>query len=92
MNYTNITEEERYQIYELRQEGFTLEAIGIVLGRDKSTISPELRRNKGERGYRPKQAQAKAEERARNCANGRRISEETWPTSRKSSSWTGVPE
>jgi IS30 family transposase len=78
MNYTHITEEERYQIYELRHEGFKLEAIGMVLGRDKSTISRELRRNKGERGYRPKQAQTKAEERARHCANGRRVPNDAW--------------
>lgn len=78
MSYTHLTEEERYQIYELRYEGHKLEAIGQVLGRSTSTLSRELRRNQGERGYRPKQAQAKAEERARHCANGRRVSDEAW--------------
>lgn len=78
MSYTHITEEERYQIYELRIEGKTLGAIGEALGRDKSTISRELRRNRGKRGYRPKQAQQFAKERGVNRANGRRVTEEAW--------------
>ena len=50
----------------------------MVLGRDKSTLSRELKRNKGERGYRPRQAQEKSEARARSCANSRRIPEAAW--------------
>ncbi len=50
----------------------------MVLGRDKSTLSRELKRNKGERGYRPRQAQEKSEARARTCANGRRVPEDAW--------------
>jgi IS30 family transposase len=44
----------------------------------KSTIGRELRRNTGERGYRPKQADEKACERRANAAHKKRISAETW--------------
>lgn len=45
--------------------------------RHKSAISRELRRNRGERGYRPAQAHRQAA--ARRCTdNGRRISGHTW--------------
>jgi IS30 family transposase len=54
--YTQLTREERYQIYGLRQVGCQQSKIAQVLGRHKATISRELRRNRGLRGYRPKQA------------------------------------
>ena len=54
--YTQLTREERYQIYALKQAGHRQNDIAEVLGRHKSTISRELRRNHGLRGYRPKQA------------------------------------
>ena len=48
------------------------------MNRHPSTISRELRRNRGQRGYRPKQAQALSEARIRACSNGPRIPDETW--------------
>jgi len=54
--YTQLTREERYQIYALKQAGHRQSEIAEMLGRHKSTISRELRRNRGLRGYRPKQA------------------------------------
>ena len=63
MKYHRLTQEERYQIYALKKEGLTLEAIGNNIGRDKSTISRELMRNRGQRGYRPKQAHSLAKNR-----------------------------
>lgn len=54
--YTQLTREERYQIYALKQAGHQQSEIAEMLGRHKSTISRELRRNRGLRGYRPKQA------------------------------------
>ena len=54
--YTQLTREERYQIYILRQVGYQQSEIAQILGRHKATISRELRRNRGLRGYRPKQA------------------------------------
>lgn len=78
MNYTHLTEDERYQIYEWHREGRKQAEIGRELGRDKSTVSRELRRNRGQRGYRPHQAQQMAQERARHGANGRRVSAAAW--------------
>ncbi|MDR4486182.1 MAG: IS30 family transposase [Nitrospirales bacterium] len=54
--YTQLTQEERYQIHALMKAGHNQTEIARVLERHKSTISRELRRNRGLRGYRPKQA------------------------------------
>ncbi len=54
--YTQLTQEERYQIYILKKAGYNRTEIAGMLERDKSTIGRELRRNCGLRGYRPKQA------------------------------------
>ncbi len=58
MRYTQLTQAERYQIYILKKTGQKQKVIAAMLGRDKSTISRELCRNRGLRGYRPKQAHA----------------------------------
>ena len=51
--YTQLTHEERYQIYILKKAEYDQTQIAELLGRSKSTISRELRRNRGLRGYRP---------------------------------------
>jgi IS30 family transposase len=56
MSYTQLTQEQRYQIYALLKIGHNRTEIALVLESHKSTISRELRRNSGQRGYRPKQA------------------------------------
>jgi transposase, IS30 family len=61
--YTQLTREQRYQIYALKKEGHSTAAIARNLGVHKSTISRELKRNRGARGYRPKQADELAQER-----------------------------
>jgi transposase, IS30 family len=76
MNYTHLTQEERYQIYALKKAGHKQSEIASVLERSASTISRELARNSGRRGYRPKQAHCKSVERRAN--NARRIDEATW--------------
>jgi IS30 family transposase len=76
MNYTHLTREERYQIYALKKAGHTQSEIASVLERSSSTISRELRRNCGGRGYRPKQAHRLAGE--RRAMNARTIDEATW--------------
>ena len=63
MTYRQLTLEERSMIYGFRQSGFSITQISIEMGRHKSTISRELKRNSGNRGYRPKQANEKAMER-----------------------------
>ncbi len=63
MTYTHLTPEDRYYIETRhKMEDSTIE-IALALGRSQSTISRELRRNRGQRGYRYKQAQAKAQQR-----------------------------
>jgi IS30 family transposase len=76
MNYTHLTEEERYHIDELKREGLKVTDIALSIKRSVSTVSREFKRNQGERGYRPKQAQTKAQERLkkRGSANVKRIS------------------
>lgn len=78
MDYTHLTEEERYQIYELLGAGVSQAAIAKQLGRSASCICRELQRNWGQRGYRPRQAQAKAVARRQACQNGRQIDNEVW--------------
>ena len=63
MNYTQLTQEERYQIYALLKAGNNQTEIARLLKRAKSTISREVHRNTGLRGYRPQQAQRLANER-----------------------------
>lgn len=63
--YSQLTEGERNQIYALLQEDTPNTRIAAILGRGVSTIGREIRRNRGQRGYRPRQANQKAQERRR---------------------------
>lgn len=56
-HYTQLTEHQRYQIYALMKAGHNQSETAAVVGVHKATISRELRRNRGGRGYRPRQAQ-----------------------------------
>ena len=56
MTYKHLSQIERYQIHSLMKAGHNITQIADLLSRSKSTISRELRRNTGSRGYRPKQA------------------------------------
>jgi IS30 family transposase len=57
--YRQLTEEDRIEIYAMKQAGKEQKTIAAVLNVHPSTISRELARNTGLRGYRPKQAQQK---------------------------------
>ncbi len=59
--YTQLTREQRYQIHALLKTGQTHTRIATVVGVHTATISRELRRNRGLRGYRPHQAQRLAQ-------------------------------
>jgi len=74
--YRQLTQEQRYQIYVLRKTGHARSEIAAVIGVHKSTVSRELKRNQGKRGYRPQQAQSLAI--ARRQTGTPRISTETW--------------
>jgi len=78
MNYTHLTQNERYQIYALIKAGHNQREIAQLLNRHPSTISRELGRNSGLRGYRPKQAQRLCEARAANSRNAPRIAPAVW--------------
>jgi IS30 family transposase len=73
--YNQLTQEERYQIKAYKESGLTQSKIAQKLGRAKSTISRELKRNTGERGYRPQQSQNKAEARRYNAAKATKLDE-----------------
>ncbi len=76
-SYTQLTQQERYQIHALRRSGCTLKHIGVELQRHPATISRELRRNNGPFGYDAQRAQVLAE--ARLMAKAvRRIDDHSW--------------
>jgi IS30 family transposase len=81
--YTQLTQEQRYQIYTLYtlryallKAGHNQTQIAHIIKVHKSTISRELRRNRGLRGYRPKQAHRFALNRRRKAWY--RIESSTW--------------
>jgi IS30 family transposase len=77
MGYAQLTQEERYQIYILKKTGHNQREMADTLERNKSTISRELRRNSGLRGYRPRQAHAFVEAR-RHMKVRLRIDSQRW--------------
>ena len=58
--YTQLTRGKRYQIRALLKAGFSQSEMAFYLKVHKSTISREIRRNSGHKGYRPRQAHEKA--------------------------------
>jgi IS30 family transposase len=77
MNYSQLTLEQRYQIYAMKKAGFKQNQIAADIGVHRSTISREFSHNLGKRGYRPQQAHQKAQERKLHKA-GKRILPTTW--------------
>ena len=76
-SYNRLTGDKRIELYALKKAGLTQKAIASQLNVAPSTISRELRRNTGLRGYRPKQADRLACAR-RVQGRGLRISQATW--------------
>jgi len=77
MQYSQLTLEQRYQIYAMKKAGFKQNQIAAEISVHPSSVSRELYRNRGRRGYRPKQAHQKARERKLSKA-GERILPQTW--------------
>lgn len=69
MNYKHLSQIERYQINSLMKAQHNITQIAVLLGLNKSTISRELHRNAGSRGYRPKQACELAAQRSESSRN-----------------------
>ena len=59
----HLTAEQRYLIYGLHKSKTSTKAIAQEVGKSQRTIQRELKRNRGLKGYRPKQAQRLAESR-----------------------------
>lgn len=76
--YKQLTSEQRYQISGLKKAGFNQSQIAAEVGVHKSTISREICRNKGLRGWRPKQAQALRDDRRQKCLNAPQFAMEDW--------------
>ena len=76
-NYRQLTQEQRYQIYALMKVGFNQTEIASEINVHKATVSREVRRGRGGRGYRPKQAQELALARLQLRAQPR-IQPQTW--------------
>ena len=79
--YHHLTHGERCRTCALRKSGLSDLAIARQIGRDRTTVRREIRRNGGGRGYRHGQAQCKASAR-RSAASSvaRKMTRERWRT------------
>lgn len=78
MSYHQLTENERYQIYVMKKAGHRQNEIADLLGRSPSTISRELQRNQGLRGYRPKLAHRLSVSRRQETYKAIKVTDEVW--------------
>lgn len=76
MNYKQLTYEQRNEIYALLKADLNQTKIAEIVGVSKSTISREIKRNTGLKGYRPKQANEHALDRRRNADKHIRFNDE----------------
>lgn len=76
MNYSHLTQEERYQIYALLREGFSVRHIAFRLARAPSTICREIKRNRNRNGYFAKHAHKLAKK--RHASNHKTIDSSLW--------------
>jgi len=67
MSYIHLTPTERGQVQALLKEGKSQSYIADALGRDRSTIGRELKRNGTKNGYNAEKAQARYRERREAC-------------------------
>lgn len=79
MSYTHLAQEERFLIHKHLQAGRSYSEIGRELGRHHTTISREVKRNTGGRGYRYKQADESAKRRRSEASSvPRKMTKEIW--------------
>ena len=83
MHYTHLAKEERYYVFNSLKSGKSMRQIAREINRHVSTVSREVARNKGFRGYRYLQAEAKSQERQANKGKAR-ILPSTWLTVERS--------
>jgi IS30 family transposase len=77
VSYQQLTPEQRYQIYGLIKAGFNQTQIAAEINVHKATVSREMHRGRGQRGYRPRQAQELADTRQLRRVKPR-IKPQTW--------------
>ena len=77
MGYAHLAREERYYICQAVKSGTSLRAIAKAIGRSVSTVSRELARNTGARGYRYRQAHKRSQKR-QTSKGKKRIGLEVW--------------
>ena len=75
-NYKQLSQAQRYQIEILNKAGKNQKEIAELLGVSPATICRELKRNKGKKGYRPRQAQIKAGKRRREATKALKMTNE----------------
>ena len=75
-NYKQLSQAQRYQIEILNKAGKNQKEIAALLGVSPATICRELKRNKGKKGYRPRQAQIKAGKRRREATKALKMTDE----------------
>ncbi|VAW46296.1 Mobile element protein [hydrothermal vent metagenome] len=76
MTYKQLTIEERYQIKAYLKTKVSIKDISIELGRHISTITREIKRNTGKKGYRPKQADEFALKRRKTALKSIKLTQE----------------
>jgi IS30 family transposase len=82
MSYKQLAQPQRYQIELLKRAGHNQTQTAALIGWHKSTISRELRRNSGRKGYYAKLAIGRARARQQR-SHSARISAQTWQTVRR---------
>jgi IS30 family transposase len=76
--YKHLIREERYPIQSLVRAQHTTTEIARIVGRHPSTISLEIKRGRGAKGYRAEQACRKAAERTSHSRNAKAIAPSLW--------------
>lgn len=73
MQYKQLTLEQRYQISALLKAGVTKAQIACEIGVSRSTISREIKRNKGRHSYSPEYANSKSKKRRKYAKKNKRF-------------------
>lgn len=80
MNYTHLSRDERYQICLMRRQGHNCTQIAQELGRHRSSISREIKRNTSLRGYKANAADIQAHARQCQRRNAKQFTAQHWKT------------
>lgn len=78
MNYTHLSREERYQICLMKRQGHNCTQISAELGRHRSSITREVKRNASLRRYTANAADAMAKARQSQRRNAKQFTEQHW--------------